>query len=324
MASMRDSGPGKRPAKSALRLWRPHLTPIALVACAALLAGCASHPAARDGGVTVDEDAAQALDVQASASTGVVRGLVVDQAIRPIPGANVTLQRLNRTAQSNAQGAFGFEGLRAGTYFLEVSHPRYTRVLQSVQVEAGVGRPPVVSIQLLALPTATPFVEAYKTRISSSFAVCPAPPAPPGCNSASGITDVGVLLGQGVRAVSILLSPNATVAQTEMEWTPQTPLAQQGHVHCSAADGIDRTDSGDAVGPSPLALRSRLTAVVKGMAVEATGYGCTWEPAPGTDVPVGAAWAQDIVAVTHVFHNLTPRADWAFSRDGDYPVPPRA
>src|SRR5687767_10257567 len=78
--------------------------------------GDSEDPAA---GVDFDE-----LELEATATTGVIRGIVVDEAIRPVAGAEVGTTLPDgagaRNTTSADDGAFGFDGLPPGTYFLTI------------------------------------------------------------------------------------------------------------------------------------------------------------------------------------------------------------
>ena len=81
-----------------------------LLVLALLLAGC-SEPTE-----TPDEPFDASLDdeLEATAETGVIRGVVVDAAIVPVAGVTVTIDGLDQETTSNEAGAFGFDGLEPG------------------------------------------------------------------------------------------------------------------------------------------------------------------------------------------------------------------
>src|SRR5687768_3515881 len=99
----------------------------------AVLAGCSggSDPPAAE-----PEDAAfEQLALQATATTGVLRGVVVDEAIRPVSGATVTLSGTGTgTTTTNAEGLFGFASLAPGPYFVQVEKPGFTSAQSSTEV----------------------------------------------------------------------------------------------------------------------------------------------------------------------------------------------
>src|ERR1041385_3354718 len=100
---------------------------LAILLSATALAGCAT----KAGSDPTDEKALEGLKVEATATTGVVRGIVVDTAVRPLAGVDLAL-RASPTkvlhTNSSATGAFGFQGLESGTYFIKASKPGYAEV----------------------------------------------------------------------------------------------------------------------------------------------------------------------------------------------------
>ena len=120
---------------------------------ALLLAGCA------EGGQPVDDDEEfDDLQFEATDTTGVIRGVVIDDTITPIVGAKVAVTGQDLETESDDQGRFGFEDLEAGTYFLEISKPGFGKVQQSTDVQAGVAAPPVLKILMQKIPGSDPFV----------------------------------------------------------------------------------------------------------------------------------------------------------------------
>lgn len=104
------------------------------------LAGCA------DGAESTEND--EGPGVGATATTGGIRGVVVDNAIVPIPGVSVRLQDTELATQTDQDGLFVFSGLEPGTYFVEATHPFYSTQQASTVVKAGVDRPDALRIQL--------------------------------------------------------------------------------------------------------------------------------------------------------------------------------
>ena len=124
-----------------------------------LLAGCSQSPAGADSPEpTVDFGE---LELEATATTGVIRGIVVDEAIRPLGNASITLTPGDLTTKSTDAGTFGFDDLEPGTYFLRVEHRLYQPTQTSTDVVAGVAEPPITKVLLRADPNArVPYVEA--------------------------------------------------------------------------------------------------------------------------------------------------------------------
>src|SRR5687767_7887744 len=91
------------------------------------LAGC-SGDAGDPSGEGVPEGAFDGVDAEATAQTGVIRGIVIDEAITPLADAAVTIPVPGQkplSATTTESGAFAFGGLAPGTYFVKVSKPGY-------------------------------------------------------------------------------------------------------------------------------------------------------------------------------------------------------
>ncbi|MGB1585755.1 MAG: carboxypeptidase-like regulatory domain-containing protein, partial [Thermoplasmatota archaeon] len=87
--------------------------------------------------------------------------VVVDAAIVPVAEAIVTVDGTDLEQITDAQGAFGFDGLEPGAYFISVTKPGYESAQTQAIVEANDPAPPVLKVRLLADPTTTPFVESF-------------------------------------------------------------------------------------------------------------------------------------------------------------------
>ncbi len=138
---------------------------ILLLLLTAGLAGCAGKDAA-------PEDDGPALEV--TETTGGIRGVVVDEALRPLEGITVRLHT-TETTQSDAEGLFQFTGLEPGEYFLTAQKLGYMSAQTSAVVIAGIADPPAVKLQLHLIPGKQPYVESikmegyYECAMSSSF-----------------------------------------------------------------------------------------------------------------------------------------------------------
>ena len=80
--------------------------------------------------------------------TGTLRGTMTDDSGAVIPAANVTLTGtgVNKTAQTQADGSYVFQGLAPGQYAVKVSFPGFTAVNKAVTVTGGASI--VVPIQM--------------------------------------------------------------------------------------------------------------------------------------------------------------------------------
>ena len=135
---------------------RPAL--IALLTACAALAGCSD-----DGGDPEVQDVDfEELELQADETTGILRGVVVDEAIRPIPGVLVTAVGPgggNVSMTTKDDGLFGFGKLAPGTYFVSVVKDGFSAQQTSGEVVAGEAEPKPLKILMQADPSTAPFVE---------------------------------------------------------------------------------------------------------------------------------------------------------------------
>ncbi|HUR26401.1 MAG TPA: carboxypeptidase-like regulatory domain-containing protein [Candidatus Thermoplasmatota archaeon] len=139
--------------------------PPVVVVLLVFLAGCsASPPAAEAPAVDFDE-----LELEATATTGIIRGIVVDAAIRPVGNATVMLTPGDKTAVSTDAGTFGFDTLEPGTYFLKVERLGYNATQTSTEVVAGESEPPIIKVLLTANPSTVPYLETYAFNGFLSF-----------------------------------------------------------------------------------------------------------------------------------------------------------
>lgn len=122
-----------------------------LVVVGLALAGCSGgSPAAPDD---------KGIDV--TPSTGGIRGVVVDGAIKPIEGVTVFLAGGANTT-TGQDGLFVFTGLAAGDYFIQAVKPGFKSSSASTTVVAGVANPPVVKILIERISTAMPFQDTLR------------------------------------------------------------------------------------------------------------------------------------------------------------------
>lgn len=86
---------------------------------------------------------------------GAISGVVVDAAIRPLQGANVTLVGTGETVATGEGGGFRFEAVEPGVHFLQVGARRHEETQVSVEVAAGQVAP--VRVLLVPLEGAEPY-----------------------------------------------------------------------------------------------------------------------------------------------------------------------
>jgi hypothetical protein len=115
---------------------------VALALATSVLSGCSGGGADETG--TNAADAFKDKGVTAGDGKGVLLGVVVDDAIRPLPGAEVVLQKPSgglENQTTDAQGRFAFGELDPGTYLLQASLLNYKGSQSSVEVKAQADDP---------------------------------------------------------------------------------------------------------------------------------------------------------------------------------------
>ncbi len=287
----------------------PSLRPLlALALLTTLLAGCSGgKPDDPAADLTAD------LGLEATSTTGVIRGVVVDQAIAPVAGVLLTLQG-GQNATSNEAGAFGFQGLEPGTYFVTASKAGFADVQESVDVVAGVAEPPVVKVQLLADPSSLPTYEvfAFHGYLECSFVI-------PGFF----VPCEGV--GNDHNAATFAINGEATFIHVTLVWDATQAFGR--NLYFNVLDNYDQynvpTWNG---GPSPLFGDANATAIGESsineqqeFIIEVSGDG---EGVPGVAPGlVGASVQQAFDAYVVVFHGFEPPEGYNYYEDGE-PQPP--
>jgi hypothetical protein len=292
-----------------------------------LLAGCSQAPP-EEAAPSVDFDE---LELEATATTGLIRGIVVDEAIRPIGNANVTLNPGERQTVSTEGGTFGFDALEPGTYFLKVEKMGYNSTQTSTEVVAGVKEPPIAKVLLTANPSELPYVEALAFNGFLSLGV------------AVFATSIGTTI---YGPVSEALSDTSiwTITFTELPMWAQGELVWQ---HNQAAGGMliwEMTDTTNThygyreTTVSP-ALAYWNTTVLedediqnstldpdRGIAYRFFGGPHPLCREPEGSLPIrtfgcGVTVQQRADAYMHHFYNFAPSPGWRFTVDGDPEVP---
>ncbi len=123
------------------------------------LSGCAENGPKDEGGDPYDD-----FEYEKDSETGVILGVVVDQAIVPVADATVTVEvggnQLTKTSDQN--GRFVFAGLEPGTYFVVAKKIAYEPVQSSVVVVAGVEEPPILKLQIERLFNQDPYMQTQR------------------------------------------------------------------------------------------------------------------------------------------------------------------
>lgn len=139
--------------------------PVASLLALTVLAGCTGGGDGGDPQSTGEAGASfDDIDVEATATTGIIRGVVVDDRIVPVEGAEVAVTGadFNRSMATDAEGRFALDGLQPGTYFIAAKSPLHNEQQTTHEVVAGDNDPKTVKIQLTRLFSQEPFVEPFK------------------------------------------------------------------------------------------------------------------------------------------------------------------
>ncbi len=304
---------------------------IALFLVTATLAGCTDNaPVEEPGG-------GDGLDLQATESTGVIRGVVVDDAIRPVIGAAVSIRGTAGTfeTQTNEDGAFGFQDLEPGAWFITVTMDGFFQATARANVVASEDLPDVVKIQLERNPEETPYVQSVNyagfIECTSSFLVlCGIPNllSPLVCD------ETGVCLGNNITndrfTPTFYYDPGALWVQTELVWDSSQSLSPDLYFEMEALDdGCDgnTTFLANAEGPSPIFASANQTVLDEadisgercGIYHSVFSGGAVEDPVVG--IGVGATVQQEFQFFSHAFYNFLPEEGWRFTNDGDPQVP---
>ncbi len=308
--------------------------PFALLIASILFAGCLD--ASGDGkGTTPDAGA-----TGQAASTGMVHGVVVDEAIRPLAQALVALTKdegLFASNATNTDGKFDFREVPAGVYVLSVELRGFAPSSTIVTVRAGSEDPPMVNLQMIAEPLSMPYVVAVQDR--GYFEAC--------AMYCGGYVDTILLVGVCdpygvcVDPVSsdryLFYHPNVDMPlpgwiQTELFWTPSSSqfpnlfLAHNYHTDGPPTRGSFGTadQHQTASGPSPLMLATTPDMILAeanqtppdtGLGFDPTKWGLSLFVQPASDETSGqqVIFQQEYTAITHYFYNAQPPMGWRFS-----------
>lgn len=248
-----------------------------------------------------------------SATTGAIRGLVVDEAIRPLAAATISVPRLGVVQQTDLDGLFAFGGLAPGLYSIEAEKAGHASVQVLIEVAADVD-PPLTRIVLATNPVTQPYVEAYSTDLFLTAAT-------PFYSFGS---TVNRALGNASQGAGFFMTRNATVVQLELTWEPNSATAEWAGLAGILKENDEILTGTVVSGPSPLSLRLNGThegRVANGFFMRADP--AEWRPDTLPPNPAGVLVVnQRYQGFGHAFYNFPPQDGWLFVRDGPHPIPP--
>jgi hypothetical protein len=310
---------------------------VVLLGLLPLLAGCSAGSDVAGG----------SAEGSADPTLGAIAGVVVDDAVRPVAGANVTtrLGEGSANATTDASGLFRIDGLPPGAYVVEVSKPYYASLQQAIDVRAGV-EPALAKFQLSFMASAVPYSEIY--RFEGLFECGFAVPgyATGGCANVNIVT--GVMLCSynlpcfnvtGDRSVELIwMDRHPDFAQSELVWDATTDAGSALEFGLGAATWQELQDGfSDSYnytwGESPLMLRldgealteSRIGIDNRSLLIQVRSAWTFAVPVCSDVEPtcgVGVQVQQPYTTYTHAFYGYRPPAEWRFATDGVPPPPP--
>lgn len=261
-------------------------------------------------------------DLEATPTTGILRGVVVDGAVVPVADAAVSLQGSNRTAVSDEGGLFGFDDLEPGLYIVRVERDGFLDTEVQATVQAGEAEPERVRVELVRDPDRAPYVEGstWAGFIQCSVRVETVALGPAGVAVCSAGEPTVDLDDDVFHELAFGASPDWV--QTDLEWDGSQPLGDRMSIRLGP-DSCEDTKWGANEGISPLTvsmprvlLQDKEVGVDNGLCVRVF----VWVSELAADL-VGAGVQQDFTAFTHSFYNFQPEPGWVFPRDGPHPVP---
>lgn len=331
---------------------------IVLLICSVAFAGCATKDTAQPG----DSTDFSGLNLQATQDTGVIRGVVIDEAIRPLANATVELRSTDTSIvkTTGADGLFGFASLAPGTYFLIVTRLGYLPTQTSVEVRAGVSDPAPVKVQLILDAQQLPYHQQY---VMEGFMTCSA-------RIALTAVPAGPCMSTDVSQTTYQLDAVPTWGQSEMQWKSTQALGDAmslvSECFSGTAKAPDPCPRGNLVinrseGSSPLIIKFNETLLTEYRVgdVEGNPYRLRIFAAGRADTDlidedahnkqlnqttggvvkciawpainegcfritgIGVILNQGFKVYSTVFYGYAPPADWNFIQDSKIPAPPK-
>ncbi len=272
-----------------------------------LLAGCAD-PAPPE---QIDDTTAADENIEATKDTGVIRGVVVDPQINPIPGAKIVVRGQEMETESLEDGSFAFSGLEPGAYFLDVTKLGYGTVQTSATVVAGVDKPEMIRVQLVEDLSSLPFttLESFNGYLQCGVGLGPV-----------GSTNPCAFTGS-VNVFGASFTPDLNTSQIEMIWEGTNALGDGLDIGILTPGTLSNFAGSD--GPSPRIL------TVAGDAITSRYEGSDTftlrlfpgNNANGANPGISVVIEQRVEIFVTNFYGFNPDEGWAFITDGEHEIP---
>lgn len=292
------------------------------------LAGCSGD--AGDGGPRSASDPA----------LGELHGVVVDAAIRPLPGVTLALMPEGLNATTDEGGLFSFDGLRPGSYALTVSRAGYIGQTMTVQVEAGVS-PRGIQVLLESELGNVRYADLYKL---DGYYECGVYPTVTGCATVNAVTGVILCDYTGGVCANATSDSSFTIQeveagmdflQSEMVWVANGPTGASMHLVVGGATPEEFPVGvvyNETHGPSPLhvtisgqTLANASFGVDRVLMFQA-GASSAADAGPEcfgfSPCGVGMHYSQSFSIFTTTFYGYFPPTGWTFASEGRIPPPP--
>lgn len=245
-------------------------------------------------------------DVEVTATTGAIRGVVVDEAIVPLAG--VLVQLTNGPNQTTtADGGFVFSGLEPGDYFLTATLKGYFSQQASASVVAGDAEPPVTKITLPRMQSADPYTTQ---QVWDGFIQC----AFMAGDGFVGMNTCGIVDDRFIHYFD-LGGAMPDFAQAEGVW--ESTQALGADLSLSYYDG-GTWHFKEVHGTSPLIINANATEIADWWTENATELPMRMFPGSGA---VAVTYNQQFTVFMTMFYNFLPREGWAFVNDGPCATP---
>ncbi len=293
---------------------------VAVLMASVALAGCADSSSAQ---VDETEQKFEEKGLEATADTGVIRGVVVDAQINPIADVTVRLLGTELETTSDAEGLFGFGDLEPGFYNIEASKTGYTTSKIQEVVEAGVDKPPIVRIVISIDEGSIPYIEPLTFNGHLT------------CGVAIFATSVGcttfAIVAQQIGDQSIFQQKFSTQpdhVQGELVWDNTQLLAGRfiweitpgGNSHI----GYRETEHSPALAYlDNETIAQHADVIMDDNGINWRFFGGPHDLCPGTGYPnsfgCGVTLEQSAEVYIHAFYNMQPDEGWRFTSDGEHP-----
>ena len=316
--------------------WVPTVT--LLLVTSAFFAGCLEDKAPTTG-------FQPSRQLNATADTGVIQGVVVNSAVEPIEGVTVRVLRVEAeplVTTTDMHGFFGFERVPPGDYFLEAEKPGFSKTQVSTTVLAGIADPDMLRIQLEVDLSTLPYYEG--PFVFDGFLECGVRTPAAGVAVCFALANANGNLSDDQTQVHYPIAKQPTFAQIEMNWDATQALGSDLALRTSwGRCGAFYCDHGlSGVSPLIVPLNSTILDQIFGNQTElynrvfADDVDATRPPTPvcHPDIPSvrtagcltgwGLIVNQKFSMYTTLFYGYQPDPSWTYIAQQKVPGPPSA